>query len=341
MGEPIIELQGVSKHYRVLERGPGVAGFLRGLVRPRWRSITALRAIDLRIDAGSIVGYIGPNGAGKSTTIKIVAGVLRPSSGLVRVAGRDPQQQRIAHQLELGVVLGQRSQLLWDLPVRESLLYHGRVYRIPAPDLARRTDELVALFGIVDLLDQPVRQLSLGQRMRCNLALNLLHRPRVLLLDEPTIGLDFDARDSLREAVRTAAHTFGTTVLLTSHDLADVEALSDRLVILHQGGIIFSGTRRELFQQYRIHPTIHVSAAAETEQIRAWLLGVPGVEAVSQGEGACVIAYDEERTSPARITALLFQKTDLSDFSLHKPTIEDIVRSVYQRQGEPTAPVAS
>lgn len=334
MAKVLIELNHVSKKFKVFEGKRGFLGFCRSLLSPRYRTIQAVKDLNLSINEGEIVGYIGPNGAGKSTTIKMIAGVMKPTSGKVLVAGRDPGRNRITHQLELGVVLGQRSRLLWDLPVRESFIYQGLVYRVPYKTLQKNINQVVQMFDISSLFEQPVRQLSLGQRMRCEIALNLLHQPRILLLDEPTIGLDIDAKASLRNAIRHSARELNTTIILTSHDLGDVEALSNRIVILSKGKIIFDGNLKQLRTNYQIPSSIHFRISADVSQVHDWLIENPGVTGVTSENSFVVVSYSETITTPAQITALLLQKAQIHDFSTKKPSIEEVVSAVYHSHNQ-------
>ncbi len=328
----MIVLEGVSKHYRVLEPGRGLGGFVRSLVKPRYREITALDNISLTVPQGQVVGYIGPNGAGKSTTIKIIAGIVYPSAGRVIVSGRDPFRQRTAHLLELGVVMGHRTRLFWDLPVLESLRYHAKVYRLRQSELDQRIGALARQFNIEELLAKPVRQLSLGQRVRCDLALAFLHHPRVLLLDEPTIGLDFDSKTLLRFAIRQVASDLQTTVILTSHDLDDVEALSDRIVLLDMGRVLYDGTLRQLRAQYGVLPELRLRLEARADQVRAGLEGLRGVREIYTHDGWVCIAYEGGET-PAAVLARLLPQAPVREMTIHEPSIEEVLRRVYQRAG--------
>lgn len=242
----VIEARHLTKEFRKFKSRPGLAGALRDLFARRYETIRAVDSIDLTIEPGEVVGYIGPNGAGKSTTIKMFTGILVPTSGDLRVNGFVPHRDRERFVRTIGVVFGQRSQLWWDIAVRESFRLLRSIYRVPEADFRRRLDELAGVLDLGGLLDVPVRKLSLGQRMRCELAAALLHSPSLLFLDEPTIGLDVVVKLRIREFLRDINRRFGTTIMLTTHDLADIEALCCRVVILDRGRIIFDGALEDI-----------------------------------------------------------------------------------------------
>jgi len=230
-----IVVEDLAKTFTVAERAPGLGGALSGLVRRRTREVRALDGVSFGVEPGELVGYVGPNGAGKSTTVKILSGILVPSGGRCEVGGRVPWRERAAHVAEIGVVFGQRTQLWWDLPVIESFALLRDIYRVPPPRYREALDELTERLDLAPLYDVPVRQLSLGQRMRCDLAASLLHRPSILFLDEPTIGLDAVAKLAVRRFVRELNAERGVTVILTTHDMDDIEALCERVMVIGRG----------------------------------------------------------------------------------------------------------
>lgn len=242
----MITMKGISKTYRVRQREAGLGNAVKGLFARDYHEVPALRDMTFTIPDGQIVGYIGPNGAGKSTTIKILSGILRPDSGQCTVDGLVPWADRKAHVARLGVVFGQRSQLWWDVPVMESFLLLQDIYRVPADRFQANLDQLTALLDLGDLLRTPARMLSLGQRMRCEIAAALLHSPRVLFLDEPTIGLDAVSKLKVREFILEQNRLHGTTVILTTHDMQDIDALCSRVLLIGKGRLLLDGTTAEI-----------------------------------------------------------------------------------------------
>jgi ABC-2 type transport system ATP-binding protein len=312
----VIELHDVSKefvHYRK-------AGRIR---REKLRT-RAVDGIDLSIDQGEIVGYIGPNGAGKSTTIKMLTGILVPSSGEVRVAGLDPQVNRVALTRRIGVVFGHRTQLWWDLPLRDSFDLLRYVYRVPADRHAENVSTFVELLDLGDLLDRPVRQLSLGERMRGELTAALLHDPSILYLDEPTIGLDIVSKTRVREFLTSINRERGVTVLLTTHDLDDVEQLCSRLVVIDRGHIVHDATIDEVKRRFAPHRTVVVDLTESAPPLELHGVEVTRVDGPRQW-----LRFHRDEHTAAEVIASVVATTAVVDISVLEPDIEDVIRQVY------------
>jgi ABC-2 type transport system ATP-binding protein len=315
VGTTLIELEDVGKTFTVYERA--------GRVRRRKREVRAVDGIDLTVDAGSMVGYIGPNGAGKSTTIKMLTGILVPTSGHLRVAGLEPSRERTELARRIGVVFGQRTTLWWDLPLRDSFELLQKIYRVEPTRHRRNLDEYVELLDLGDLLDTPVRQLSLGQRMRGDITAALLHDPEILYLDEPTIGLDVVSKGRLREFLRTLNAERGTTLMLTTHDLQDIEALCDRVIVIDHGTAVFDGALDELQRRGESRRTLVVDLVDEAPAIR-----VDGAE-THRVEGPRQWLSFPADESAAPIVAAVAAAYDVADLSIQEPDIEDVIREIY------------
>jgi len=312
----VIELDQVRKEFVSYRR----AGRFR---RTRVRAL-AVDDVSLTIGDGELVGYIGPNGAGKSTTIKMLTGILMPSSGAVRVAGLDPQRRRMELTRRIGVVFGQRSQLWWDLPLRDSFDVLRHVYRVPAARHAANLATFVDLLELGPLLDRPVRQLSLGERMRGELTAALLHDPAILYLDEPTIGLDIVSKTRVREFLATVNRERGVTIVLTTHDLDDVERLCSRLVVIDHGRVVQDSTLAEVRRRYAPHRTLVVDLAESRPPLE-----VPGTEVTRvDGPRQWLRFHRDERTA-AEVIAHVAATAPLVDISVLEPDIEDVIRRVY------------
>ncbi|GDY13758.1 ABC transporter [Planctomycetota bacterium] len=318
-----ITVSDLAKTYYIDERSPGMWGALRGVLHRRRRAVPALAGVSFTIGAGAIVGLLGPNGAGKSTAIKILAGILRPDAGTVTVAGRVPWRERRRHVAGIGVVFGQKSQLWWDLPVAESFTILGAIYRVDQGDLARRITDLAALLDLGDLMARPVRTLSLGQRMRCELAAALLHAPPLLFLDEPTIGLDAPAKLAVRSFIQDLNRRHGTTVLLTSHDLDEVETLCPRVLVIAGGRMLLDGSLADL--RRRVAPakrvTVDLSESAEPPKHD----GLTVVEATAR---RWVLEIDPRRLPTPKLMAVLAE-APVVDLAIAEAPIEQVVARLY------------
>lgn len=320
-----IQLAHISKRFAVAERPPGRFGALRGAFMRTTRRIDALRDITFNICEGELVGYIGPNGAGKSTTVKVMSGILTPEEGECTILGRVPWKRRVAHVSQIGVVFGQRSQLWWDVPVVDSFALLRDIYGISQADYQDRLRALDGALGVGEHLKTPVRQLSLGQRMRCEIAAALLHRPRILFLDEPTIGLDAVSKLALREFLKQENRASGVTMILTTHDMDDIESLCDRVMTIGHGQLLYDGTLAALKHRY-----------APLRQVRATLLeppervGIVGAQRIKV-EGKVIQAWFDARQIPAHeMVATLAGQYPLTDVVVQEQDIDEIIAAMYR-----------
>ncbi|SEP15848.1 ABC-2 type transport system ATP-binding protein [Rhodospirillales bacterium URHD0017] len=321
---PQILVEALAKTYRVAERAPGLAGALSGLVRRRWRAVHALADISFSLEAGELLAFIGPNGAGKSTTVKILSGILRPTSGRVEVGGLVPYEDRVRHVARIGVVFGQRSQLWWDLPVIDGFDLLADIYRVEAERYRRRRDELVAMLRLEPLLDQPVRQLSLGQRMRAEFAAALLHDPAILFLDEPTIGLDAPSKLAVRDFVRRLNREQGVTVLLTTHDMHDVEALAERVIVIGQGRLLTDGPFESLRASVLAERRLHIDFADAAPEVE-----MPGVTVRARSARSLELAFDPAKIPTPKLIAAITAEHAVDDIHVEEPAIEEVIARFY------------
>ena len=320
---PHIIVENLVKTFQIAQRQPGVWGALRGVMHRNYRQITALDGISFTIEPGELIGYIGPNGAGKSTTVKVLSGILVPDSGRCEILGRVPWKERIAHVAQIGVVFGQRTQLWWDLPVIESFDLLRDIYRVDQHQYAQTRDEMIAILDLESLLDIPVRQLSLGQRMRCDLAAALIHRPSILFLDEPTIGLDVVSKLAVRDFIKRLNRERDVTVILTTHDMDDIEALCTRVMVIGQGQILSDG------------PIENLRARVTTE--RRLIVDLEGTEDISDPDAHVVLrdghrvhlTYDPDRIATADLIARITAQHPVRDLFVENTPIEEIISRLY------------
>jgi len=322
-GGASIVAEGLSKTYRVKVRQAGLAGALGAIFRPRYREVRAVEDVSFRIEPGEIVGFLGPNGAGKTTTIKILTGLLYPTSGRAEVAGFDPWRGGAPFKRRIALVLGNKQQLIWDLPPEETLLLNRAIYGLSDAEYRRAREELVDSLDIGGILDKPVRQLSQGERMRCELAAALLHRPELLFLDEPTLGLDLGAQEAIRAFVREYNRRHGATVLLTSHYMADVTALAPRVLIINRGRLLYDGGLAELAD--RIAPIKRLELVLEREVDRADLERFGTVTVLEDHKATLEVP----RRDVARASARLLAALPVADLSITDPPIEEVIARAF------------
>ncbi len=348
----IIEARNLSKHYTARVKAEGLAAGFHGLLRPEYRRVEAVRGIDLTVSAGEMVAFIGPNGAGKSTTIKMMTGILQPSGGELAVAGLDPARDRSALSRRVGTVFGQKSQLWFHLPPSDSFALLGAIYDIERAELKRRVEELAALFELEPLMKTPVRKLSLGQRIRCEVAASLLHRPDVLFLDEPTIGLDVIVKQAIRALIRRMNAEQGTTVFLTSHDAGDVEQLCRRAVVINDGQIVLDQPVDAMKREYLGRKVIDVrftEACALPELGGVTVLSnrmggckegggeINGSEACgAEGENTAQLAVDTALRPIGEVMQALTGPGLVADITVSDPPMEEIIAAIFRKkQGDP------
>ncbi len=320
----IIEAVALRKVFRSRERRPGIGGAIAALFSRSYVDKIAVDDVSFSLEPGELVGYIGPNGAGKSTTIKMLTGILVPTSGLLRVAGIVPHAHRMANAANIGVVFGQRSQLYWDLPLRESFELLRAIYDVPRERYLQNMKHFADILDLDRFLSTPVRQLSLGERMRGDFAAAMLHDPKIVYLDEPTIGLDVVAKEAIREFIGTVNRERGTTVILTTHDLADVERLSRRIILIDDGKVIYDGSLERLRDEYGTHRTLVVNLAESYAEIE-----VAGTEVVSREANLVRLRFNRREITAEALIRRVTERYQITDVSIIEPDIESIVRTIY------------
>ncbi|MGA8074565.1 MAG: ATP-binding cassette domain-containing protein [Candidatus Acidiferrales bacterium] len=340
MPQPLIQVTDLSKHFRTFHRREGIWGGLQNLFVREYRTIKAVDRVNLSIDRGEMVGYIGPNGAGKSTSIKMLTGILVPTSGEAIVNGFLPYRQRRQYVRTIGVVFGQRTQLWWDIAVIESFKLLRRIYDVSQKDFDARMEMFDQILGIKDYLYTPVRKLSLGERMRCDLAAALLHNPPLLFLDEPTIGLDVVAKHHIREFLRAINRQFQTTVLLTTHDLDDIEELCRRIVIIDHGTVLFDGDLQLLKQ--RLLRTKQIKFALKDRAQASSLERFAGNGATLEpvDEMTYRIRFDRLQVSASDLIRDLLATVELRDIVIEDEPIEEIIKRIYSGEASLLPPAA-
>lgn len=323
----IITVDNLTKHFRVMQHHRGVGGAWRNLVSRRSRLVKAVDGITFQVEPGELVGFLGPNGAGKSTTIKMLTGLLVPTGGALTVNGRVPWRERRRYVADIGAVFGQRTTLWWDLPVIESLSLLRHIYRIPAPRFERNLAEFRELLDLGPFLDTPVRSLSLGQRMRADICAALLHEPVLLFLDEPTIGLDVVAKERMRQFVRHINRERETTVLLTTHDLADVQKLCRRVMIIDRGRLLFDGTLDTLQARFGGERELVVEFAEPYASV-----GVEGARVVAHDGTRATYRFRRGEMSASALIGRLSARYRLHDLAVREPDVEETIRRIYEER---------
>jgi ABC-2 type transport system ATP-binding protein len=324
----IIEARQLCKEFRVFKRREGVWGAVKDLFRRDYETLAAVNGIDLSIEEGEFVGYIGPNGAGKSTTIKMMTGILVPTSGEIIANGFNPYQDRTRYTKTIGVVFGQRTQLWWDLPVIDSFELLRDIYRVPEARFRPTAETLISLLKIGQLLHQPVRQLSLGQRMRCDIAAAMLHSPSILFLDEPTIGLDANSKLALRDFIKNLNRDKGVTVILATHDMHDIEALAQRVLIIGNGRILRDGPIAAMRAETSGERRLVVNFSEDISDF-----SMEGVTVLSRTGRRVEFAFDSRVTAAHTLISRLTADHGIEDLSIEEPTIEELIARFYTSHG--------
>ena len=323
----IITVRNLHKHFKVFKHHRGTLGALRNLFTREYTWVRAVDGINFDLKPGELVGYIGPNGAGKSTTIKMLTGLLVPTSGEILVQGRIPWKSRRSYVANIGVVFGQRTTLWWDLPVIESLILLQYIYRIPAQIFQANLAEFRQLLELDAFLDTPVRALSLGQRMRADLCAALIHNPPLLFLDEPTIGLDVVAKERIRQFIQTVNRERGTTVILTTHDLSDVEKLCQRVMIIDHGKLLFDGALASLRDRFNPLRVLVIEMAASYDTV-----AIDGANVVSRKNDQVTYQFDRNVITASELIGRLSAKYRIRDLTVTEPEIEDVIRRIYEER---------
>ena len=321
----MIAFQDISKTYKIAKRKPGLKAALKSIARRDYTFIEALKNVSFSIERGEIIGYIGPNGAGKSTTIKILSGILVPTSGSCTVLGKTPWNNRIEHVKNIGVVFGQRSQLMWDIPVIDSFELLRDIYRVSESNYKKNLEELIDIFSLEEFINTPVRQLSLGQRMRCEIAASLLHSPQILFLDEPTIGLDAVSKVAVRNFIKRINKENEVTVVLTTHDMGDVEALTDRVMLIGKGQILYDGSFNQMKSKYNTINILTVDYEASRE-----LVLPENTMLLSNENGRAILSIETEKTSVSQVISSLSGSLAVHDITVQSRPIEEIIAEVYE-----------
>ena len=325
MTTPCIKVHNLSKTYRVPVREAGLKASLRSLTHRTYQEVEAVQQINFSVEPGEIVGFIGPNGAGKTTTLKMLAGLLHPTGGEATVAGFTPWERRHAYLRRISMVMGNKSQMLWDIPPLDSFRVLGDIYSVPPTEYRQTLDELIDLLDMRELLTKPVRNFSLGERMKCELVAGLIHRPQVLFLDEPTLGLDVSMQNRLRQFIREYNRRSGATILLTSHYMADVTALCPRVILIHEGKLLYDSDLHELARKLAPFKLVHASLLVNGTP-PAFPGGLEPVEASDEGRHTFRLPRDEA----AAFTAQLLGSLPVVDLTVEDPPIEAVIDQIYQ-----------
>ena len=321
----LIEVKDLVKTYKTIKKEDGLLGYFKNLVRPIYKEFTAVKSVNFNIEEGELVGYIGENGAGKSTTIKMLTGLLTPTSGRILVNGIVPNEKRIENNKNIGAVFGQKTQLWWDLPVIESFRLIKKMYKIPENEYRKNLKKFTEILDLEDLLDKQVKNLSLGQKMRCEIAATFLHNPKIVYLDEPTIGLDVFVKENIRKFIKDINKEKKTTVILTTHDLKDIEDVCDRIILLDKGQIIYDGEKQKFKDTYGKYVISELIVKDKKENIV-----LNNVEILEQTENKLKIKFSHDETTIVKIMDEISQFCNIEDIHMKEAELEDILKEIYK-----------
>lgn len=321
----IIQVNALSKEYKVAKRNSGIKNALKSFVKRDWRIVKAVDDVSFSIKEGEIVGYIGPNGAGKSTTIKMLSGILKPDSGTINIMGMDPTVDRIKYVKEIGVVFGQKSQLWWDIPAEDSFDLLKDIYKIPDDEYEKNKKELIEILHLEEIVKSPVRQLSLGERMKCELVASLLHSPKILFLDEPTIGLDAVSKVIVRDFIKKINKIRKVTIILTTHDMADIESLTDRLIMIGHGRKLYDGSVRDIKKKYSNEKIVEIIYEGNIKKKPS----IKDTNIVEEGAGIIRIKIDTRKVRVSDIVYEYSSVCEIKDINVIETGIDDIIYKLY------------
>ena len=321
----IIEVKNLVKIYKTIEKEDGLIGYFKNLVKPKYKEFQALKSVNFNIEEGELVGYIGENGAGKSTTIKMLTGLLTPTSGKVVVNGIIPNEKRIENNKNIGAVFGQKTQLWWDLPVIESFRLIKKMYKIPENEYRKNLKKFTEILDLEDLLEKQVKNLSLGQKMRCEIAATFLHNPKIVYLDEPTIGLDVFVKENIRKFIKDINKEKKTTVILTTHDLKDIEDICDRIILLDKGQIIYDGEKQKFKDTYGKYVISEFIIKDKKDNII-----LNNAEIIEQTENKLKIKFSHDETTIVKIMDEISQFCNIEDIHMKEAELEDILKEIYK-----------
>jgi ABC-2 type transport system ATP-binding protein len=324
---PAIEVSGLTKAFRSYKKQPGISGAVKGLIHREYEQVLAVNGVSFKIEPGELVGFLGPNGAGKTTTLKMLAGLLYPTGGAANVLGHTPWERHDDYRRQFALVLGQKNQLWWDLPARESLELNAKIYGIPGDRFKKTVGELTELLGVKEKLGVNVRELSLGERMKMELIASLLHQPKILLLDEPTIGLDVVSQKTVREFIRRHNAEQKTTIILTSHYMADIQELCERVIIIDQGKIFFDGKLSVIVDRFADFKLVTIQCVNAAEQPAEKLSGYG--EVVEQNSTTLKLKVKRDRV--IAVCKALLDELPVSDIDIQEVPIEDVIRQIFSR----------